>query len=158
MKDAERRLVAPQGENWGAFRCGNERIDRKLQQQVRRAALGLVRLHGIYVGGELQGVVTLQAGVLQAPREVLQQFGAFDEVPTIHVEVLAVRDTAHGRGYGQMLIEHALQQAVDIAALIGLKTLSLEATQESAAFYAELGFDQADPWPDGSVPMWFTLD
>lgn len=151
-------LLAPQSENWGAFRSGDERIDRKLLQQVVLAQLGMVRLHGVRIAESVGAALSLQAGVLQAPMEVIQGFGVASDVPTLHIEVLAVREDLHGQGLGRSLLEYAIEKALDISVQAGVKTLSLEATPESVGFYTSMGSDRArQPWPDGRLAMWLVL-
>lgn len=154
----EIRIVAPQDESWGDFSCGDNRIDRKLLMEVEQARKNLVRLHGLYEGDQLQGVISLEASVLQAPTEVIAKLGGRERVSTLHVEVLSVWESAHGRGYGRALLHHALRQAEAASVNIGLRTVSLEATAQSLPFYQAFGFTAAErPWPDGSWPMWFDL-
>ncbi|WP_261665176.1 GNAT family N-acetyltransferase [Deinococcus sp. Marseille-Q6407] len=95
---------------------------------------------------------------MQAPTEVIAKLGGRERVSTLHVEVLSVQVSAQRRGYGSALLEYAVQQARFFSQNIGLRTVSLEATGESLAFYQAFGFTAAQrPWPDGSWPMWFDL-
>ncbi|UFA51956.1 GNAT family N-acetyltransferase [Deinococcus radiophilus] len=107
----EIRIITPQSESWGDFQCGDPRIDRKLLAEVEQAKKNLVRLHGLYEGDRLQAVISLEASVLQAPTEVIAKLGGRERVSTLHIEVLSVRKSAQGRGYGRTLLRHALRQA-----------------------------------------------
>ena len=158
MTATELRIVSPQSESWGDFQCGDSRIDRKLLQEVEQANKCLVRLHGVYEGEQLQGVISLEASILQAPAEVIAKLGGRERVSTLHIEVLSVRQSAQGQGYGWALLEYAVQHARFVAQTIGMRTVSLEATEQSLKFYEGFGFTVARrPWPDGSWPMWFDL-
>ncbi|WP_420594350.1 GNAT family N-acetyltransferase [Deinococcus sp.] len=160
MSDTEIRLIAPRSQDWGAFECGDARISAKLVREAHRAQAGLQQLHGVMVAGDLAAVMTLRAGHLSAPVNVLMALGMGEiEVPTLHLEVLAVRTDAQRRGLGKLLISIALDIAVRLQGEIGLKTVSLEATTQSRAFYQNQGFEAAEsPWPDGSWAMWFLLN
>ena len=97
---------------------------------------------------------------ISAPVNVLRALGMGEiDVPTLHLEVLAVKTNVQRQGLGKLLIRNALDIADRFRGDIGLKTVSLEATQESRAFYQGQGFESASsPWPDGSWPMWFLLE
>lgn len=141
------------------FSCGDSNIDRKLRQQLKFVGPNIVHLQGLYENRTLVGILTLEVGTLQAPEEIFFRFsGTPKPVPTLHIEVLAVRDSKRRMGFGRLLIEYAIAVGIDMSKKVGLKTLSLEATAESVTFYKEVGFDQADStWDDGSLPMWFVL-
>jgi GNAT superfamily N-acetyltransferase len=151
--------VAPRSLDWGAFDCGDPRITAKLVREASRAVSGVQRLYGASDQDSLQAVLTLRAGQLQAPHEVLAALGVGSlEVPTLHIEVLAVRVGAQRRGYGEALLTRTVSLATQLQAQIGLLTVSLEATAESRPFYTRLGFAcAASAWPDGSWPMWIAL-
>lgn len=152
--------LSPQSARWGDFDCGDEQITGKLTREAMRAASGLQVLYGVVnEGGDVLAALTLRAGVLAAPSGVLYELGQGElDVPTVHLEVLAVRRDAQGKGYGRNLVTFATQQAEDVRLLVGVRTLSLEATEKSKPFYQRLGFDVASsPWPGGSWPMWLLL-
>lgn len=152
--------LSPQATHWGEFDCGDPRITNKLAREAMRSAGGLQALYGV-VGGQddVFAAMTLRAGELAAPTSVRYQLGQGElDVPTVHMDVLAVRRSAQGLGYGRDLVRFAIRQSQQVGALVGVRTLSVEATSESRAFYARLGFDLASaPWPDGSWPMWLVL-
>lgn len=153
------RPVGPNDKALRNFSSGDEDIDKKLGQQLKFVTINIVHLHGLYVNKILVGIVTLEAGVLQAPQDVIFNFsGTNKPVPTLHIEVLAIRNTKRRKGFGRILIEYAIAVGVEMSSKVGLKTLSLEATPDSVSFYQDVGFDQADStWGDGSLPMWFVL-
>ena len=152
--------VSPQAERWGDFDCGDPRITAKLVTQARRAHSGLQALYGLTENGVVQAVMTVRAGHLSAPGEVLARLGQGEEdVPTLHIEVLAVRRHQQGKGIGTTLVQAAVKLGRGLAGQIGLKTVSLEATAQSKGFYAQLGLTAAEfPWTDASWAMWAVLD
>lgn len=141
--------LSPQAARWGEFDCADPRITNKLAREALRSAGGLQALCGV-VGDQnaVLAAMTLRAGELAAPTSVRYQLGQGElDVPTVHMEVLAVRQDAQRLGYGRDLVRFAIRQSEQV----GVRTLSVEATSESKAFYARLGFDSAStPWPDGS--------
>ena len=159
MSSLEIRHITPRSQDWGAFDCGDVRINAKLRQEARRAQEGLQQLYGVVVGNDLAAIMTLRAGHLSAPISILLALGMGEiDVPTLHVDVLAVRKEHQRQGHGKSLALAALNIGERIQQDVGLKTVSLEATQESRAFYQGQGFESAaSPWPDGSWPMWFVL-
>ncbi|CAM3513197.1 hypothetical protein DESA109040_14960 [Deinococcus saxicola] len=152
--------LSPQAARWGDFDCGDEQITGKLAREAMRAGDGLQSLYGVVdESGEVLAALTLRAGVLAAPSSVLYELGQGElDVPTVHLEVLAVHRDAQGQGYGRNLITFATQQAQDVRLLVGVRTLSLEATPQSRPFYQRLGFrGTTQAWPGGSWPMWLLL-
>lgn len=156
------RLVqlSPQAEPWGDFYCGDPRITTKLVREAARAEHGAQALYGIIDGARVLAAMTVRVGHLSAPNDVLAQLGHGDiEVPTLHIEVLAVRREAQGQGFGTALLDSAVNLGREIRQRVGLTTVSLEATAQSKAFYEGLGLIAAGAaWPDGSWAMWIALD
>ena len=99
--------------------------------------------------------MSLRAGQLNAPAFELSQLGRGRlEVPTLHIEVLAISRHRQRRGHGGRLLETAVQIGLRLSAEIGLKTVSLEATAQSVPFYRQQGLTASEtPWPGGSWPM-----
>lgn len=159
MSDRNVKPVAPQSQDWGAFDCGDARINDKLIREAHRAQAHLQQFHGAFADDQLCGLLTLRAGHLSAPVRILSALGMGEiDVPTLHIEVLAVRVGHQRLGLGQLLITHALSIGSRLQHEIGLKAVSLAATPESRAFYIGQGFECAtSPWPDGSWPIWFLL-
>lgn len=152
--------LSPQAVRWGDFDCGDARITGKLAREALRAEVGLQALYGVVDDqGEVLAAMTLRAGVLAAEANVLFHLGQGElDVPTLHIEALAVRTADQRRGIGRALIDLARTLSEEVAQRVGVRTLSLEATPESRAFYTRLGFDSAaTPWPGGSWPMWIDL-
>ncbi|GGR31857.1 GNAT family N-acetyltransferase [Deinococcus ruber] len=137
----------------------DQRPESPTSQEALRAQADIQRLHGPLVDDTLQGVMRVRAGQLRAQMDILARLGLGDlDVPTLHVEVLAIRVEAQRQGYGERLLNSAIRLGMRLRQDIGLKTVSLEATRESQAFYQRLGLERAaSPWPDGSWPMWVPL-
>lgn len=152
--------LSPHAARWGEFDCADPRITNKLAREALRSAGGLQKLYGVVSDqGDVLAAMTLRAGVLAAPNSALYELGQGElDVPTVHMEVLAVRRDVQGQGYGSELTDFAVALGEEIRARIGVRTLSVEATSDSKAFYAQFGFDSAEsPWPDGSWAMWLSL-
>lgn len=132
--------LSPYAHRWGDFDCGDPRISSKLDREAARAKRGVQVLYGIVDGSKILAAITVRAGHLSAPNDVLAQLSHGDiEVPTLHVKVLAVRVEAQGLGYGSTLLESAVALGRDLRRRVGLSTVSLEAAAESKAFYERLG-------------------
>lgn len=152
--------LQPQDIDWGFFTCGDRRIDARLRREAALVPDGLQFLSGVRQGGRVVAALTLRAGQLQAPPEDVAQVAGRTgvRVPTLHIEVLAVDIRAQRQGYATRLINSAVFTADDQRRVMGLHTVSLEATAESVPFYLQVGF-QASPhvYPDGSRAMWLVL-
>lgn len=151
--------LSPQAEQWEDFNCGDPRITAKLVQEAKRAEDGLQTLYGAWVEGALVGMMTLRVGHLRAPSDVLAQLGQGEvDVPTAHLEVLAVRTDWQRQGVGSVMIEYAMVLSREVRGLMALRTLSLEAPPESWPFYERLGFVLGAPIAiDGTRPLWYDL-
>lgn len=151
--------LSPQAERWADFDCGDARITAKLVSEARRAEGELQTLYGAWIEEQLVGVMTLRVGHLRAALGALLNLGQGDaDVPTAHLEVLAVRTGWQGQGIGTALVEHAILLSREVQGVMALRTLSLEAPPESWRFYERLGFILGEPMAsDGTRPLWFDL-
>ena len=156
-------LLNSQSLDWESFDCGQPELTRKLVREAELSDAGFQQLYGVYrdeAHPEILGVLTVRAGQLQAPLEdiarVAERTGV--TVPTLHVEVLAVRVHAQGKGVGQLLMWTLLDLAHEVRRSVGLHTVSLEATESSVPFYRSLGFEASDEvYGDGTRAMWLVL-
>ncbi len=65
------------------------------------------------------------------------------DIPVVLLGRLAVDQSAHGQGLGQLLLIDALRRARHIADQIGVRAVEVDAVDENArAFYAKYGFVQ----------------
>lgn len=152
--------------NWGEFPCRDPRITKKLMLEAPHAERGFQQLYGCFAvnqpmtPGTLLGVMTLRAGDLKANLDDVASVAGRTglTVPTLHIEVLAVRQSAERQGVGQELFFAALQVAGEIRRVAGLYTVSVEATAESVPFYQALAFQSSSQvHPDGTVAMWYII-
>lgn len=141
------------------FSCGDQAIDRKLNSQLKYVDNYLICLHGIYEGKVLAGVFTIEACTLKGPVDVNYKLsGTGKPISTLHLEVVAIRKSKQGRGLGKILMDYAIAIGIEMSEKVGIKTVSLESAPSSIDFYQKLGFDRAaQPWDDGSLPMWIVL-
>lgn len=123
-------------------------------------------MYGTFAAGEaktertLRGVMTLRAGDLKANLDDVALVAGRTQVtvPTLHIEVLAVRAGHQRQGVGEELFFAALQVAGHIRRMAGLYTVSVEATPESVPFYTDLAFQpSSQPHPDGTLAMWYIV-
>ncbi|CAM3199165.1 N-acetyltransferase domain-containing protein [Deinococcus saxicola] len=153
-------LAAPHDVQWGPFVCGDPQIEAKLQEEVRAAQRGLRALYEMRSGAELIAVFTLHVGTLQAGHGVLAALSpeAPLSIPSLHLPVIAVRTGHQGTGLGTRLMDFIMTLARNQAPNLGIKTLSLESTPTSDAFYTRLGFERSSQiWSDGSRARWLVL-
>lgn len=67
-------------------------------------------------------------------------------VPAIRMGRLAVSVDAQGQGYGQLLVGHAVNVALAVREVLGVRVLIVDAKDEAAArFYAGYGFRRIVP-------------
>lgn len=160
MTEPEIRLTAPHDIQWGAFLCGDTQLEAKIQTEARAGTRGLRALYELRGGADLMAVFTLQVGTLQADHDVLATLSPEAPlfVPTLHVPVIAVRTGLQRAGVGRALMKFILTLARDQAPQLGIKTLSLESTPASDAFYTRLGLARSTQiWSDGSRARWLVL-
>lgn len=153
-------LLAPHDAQWGAFLCGDPRIEAKLQAEVRAAERGLSALYEVRSGLGVVAAFSLQVGTLQAEYAVLSALSPASPltIPTLHLPVIAVRSGHQGSGVGGQVMRTIISLARAQAPNLGIKTLSLESTPESDVFYTRLGFQRSDQaWPDHSRARWLVL-
>lgn len=156
-------LVNSQFMNWEFFDCGLPELTQKLIQEASLAETGFQKLYGAFLDEtqtDLAGVMTVRAGQLQAPLEDVARVAGRTgvTVPTLHVEVLAVRLDCQRQGVGEELVWYLLDIAHEMRQEVGLYTVSLEATENSVPFYQALGFEASEViYDDGTRAMWLVL-
>ncbi|MDV3469849.1 GNAT family N-acetyltransferase [Stenotrophomonas sp. C3(2023)] len=130
-----------------AFTCGVPVLDdylRKRPSQHHRD--GIATTHVLIDDGEpasVLGYCALSAAQLQfedlnpGDRARLPAY----PVPAIRMGRLAVSANAQGRGYGQLLVGHAVNVALAARQTLGVRVLIVDAKDEAAArFYMTYGF------------------
>ncbi len=130
-----------------AFRCGVAALDDYLQQRASQHQRdGIATTHVLIdysEPGRILGYCSLSAAQLH-----LHELHASDRkrlpaypVPAIRVGRLAVASTEQGKGYGQLLLGHAVNLALAVQQNMGVRVLVVDAKDaQAAAFYAGFGF------------------
>lgn len=129
------------------FACGVATLDVYLQQQAgQHQQGGIATTHVLadgHVPARILGYITLAAAQLEldglqpADRKRLP----FHPVPAVRVGRLAVAQSERGKGYGQLLVGHAVNTSLRLRAELGVRALIVDAMDESVVgFYRAYGF------------------
>lgn len=126
------------------FDCGVEALNNylktKLGQHTRK---GVTRGYVLTTGeGDVAGYFTLSAGRLVVSLiPDGQGFPPKVPLPTTLIGRLAVDRAFRGRGFGEILLLHALTLSVETAEIVASAVIEVDAKDEaSRAFYAKYGF------------------
>jgi ribosomal protein S18 acetylase RimI-like enzyme len=146
MKSAPFR-IEPLGDahERGAFRCGEEALDRYFQTQAtqdirRRVANCFVAVE--IATGQVAAFYTMSAAgiaFVDLPPEESKRLPRYPTLPAVRIGRLAVDERFQGRGLGEALLMNAVERTIraDAAAF----TLLVEAKNDRAvAFYRRYGF------------------
>jgi GNAT superfamily N-acetyltransferase len=126
------------------FTCGQPELDRflirhALQAQQSNSSQTYVALSD----SEVVGFYTIVAGEVQhaqAPQRVVKGMSRHP-IPLLVLARLAVHSNAQGRGLGSGLLLDALGRTLQVADVIGVRTLAVHAKDDqAAAFYRHFGF------------------
>jgi GNAT superfamily N-acetyltransferase len=130
-----------------AFSCGNESLDRYLQQQANQDArrnLAAVFVTCTEGTNTVVGYYTLSAFAVlprELPDHLLRRLPRYDRLPAILLGRLAVDRRQHGQRLGQRLLLDALLRCRDESARIGALAVVLDAIDSNAlGFYEHFGF------------------
>jgi ribosomal protein S18 acetylase RimI-like enzyme len=130
-----------------SFRCGVPVLDTYLQQQAgQHQRDGIATTHVLIDDGDptqVLGYCSLAAAQLNlhdlqpADRQRLPAY----PVPAVRLGRLAVASAAQGKGYGRLLLGHAMNCSMALRAQLGVRVLVVDALDErAAAFYRAFGF------------------
>lgn len=129
------------------FNCGVASLDTYLRQQAgQHQRDGIATTHVLVdrdAPARILGYVSLAAaqaeldGLEPADRKGLPNY----PVPAIRVGRLAVAGKDHGKGYGELLLGHAVNTALRLRSELGVRLLIVDALdQRVAGFYRAYGF------------------
>jgi len=130
-----------------SFRCGVSVLDAYLKQQAgQHQRDGIATTHVLIDDGDpacILGYCSLAAAQLQ-----LHDLQAVDRrrlpaypVPAVRLGRLAVATEAQGKGFGRLLLGHAVNCSVALRGQLGVRVLVVDALDErAAAFYRLHGF------------------
>jgi GNAT superfamily N-acetyltransferase len=133
------------------FRCGISVLDTYLQQQAgQHQRDGIATTHVLIDDREptqVLGYCSLAAAQLNlqdlqpADRRRLPAY----PVPAVRLGRLALALAAQGKGYGRLLLGHAVNCSMALRAQLGVRVLVVDALGErAAAFYRAFGFHETD--------------
>lgn len=129
------------------FACGVAALDDYLRRRAgQHQRDGIATTHVLIDDAEparVLGYCSLSAAQLhlQELREEDRKRLPAYPVPAIRMGRLAVSKAEQGRGYGQMLLGHAVNLALSVRQTMGVRVLIVDAKDErAAAFYERYGF------------------
>ena len=135
------------------FTCGVPALDGYLRQQAgQHQRDGIATTHVLIDSAQPARILGYCA--LSAAQLHLHDLRAQDRkrlpsypVPAIRMGRLAVASAAQGKGYGRILLGHAVNLALSVRQTIGVRVLIVDAKDaRAAAFYEAHGF-----WPTASA-------
>lgn len=129
------------------FRSGSPALDTYLQQQAgQHQRDGIATIHVLSDDADpahVLGYCSLAAAQLHlhqlqpADRKRLPAY----PVPAVRIGRLAVSGDAQGKGYGRLLLGHAMNCSLALQAQLGVRLLVVDAKDDrAAAFYQRFGF------------------
>lgn len=130
-----------------SFKCGEATLDTYLKERAAQHHRdGIASTHVLVddaAPARILGYYTLSAAQLlltdlQEPdRRRLPRY----PVPAVRMGRLAVAGTEQGKGYGELLVAHAVALCLDLRAQLGARVLVVDALHDrAAAFYRSYGF------------------
>ena len=130
-----------------SFRCGVAVLDNYLQHQASQHQRdGIATTHVLIDDSDpthIRGYCSLAAAQLllcDLQPDDRRRLPAYP-VPAVRLGRLAVASAAHGRGYGRLLLGHAMNCSLALRGQLGVRVLVVDALDErTAAFYRLHGF------------------
>lgn len=131
----------------GGFTCGVAALDDYLRHRAgQHQRDGIATTHVLIDDGapaRILGYCSLSAAQLsmgELREQDRKRLPAYP-IPAIRVGRLAVSQTEKGRGYGQLLLGHAVNLAMSVRRTLGVRVLLVDAKDAGAAgFYEAFGF------------------
>ncbi|MGL5851257.1 MAG: GNAT family N-acetyltransferase [Phycicoccus sp.] len=126
------------------FRCGEASLDSWLREQATSAAARRTARTWVWADQD-DAVVAYYAltahKVARADVPGRVGRGGPAEIPAVLLARLALSESLHGRGLGEVLVADALQRVVDATQLVAARLVVVDALHERVAlFYETLGF------------------
>ncbi|EQD42418.1 GCN5-related N-acetyltransferase [mine drainage metagenome] len=130
-----------------SFRCGEPTLDTYLRERAgQHQRDGIATTHLLVDDADaarILGYCSLAAAQLflaelqPADRKRLPSY----PVPAVRIGRLAVAQAAQGKGYGQLLLGHAVHCSLQLRQQLGVRVLLVDALHDqAAAFYRAFGF------------------
>jgi ribosomal protein S18 acetylase RimI-like enzyme len=129
------------------FTCGTPPLDVYIRQQASQHQRdGIATTHVLCdtdAPSKILGYCTFSAAQLllsdlnESDRKRLPAY----PVPAMRIGRLAVSLETQGKGYGELLLGHAVNSALDLRSQLGIRVIVVDAKDEHAAgFYEKFGF------------------
>lgn len=140
-------LLDGQRHDRSGFACGVAALDDYLQRRAgQHQRDGIATIH--VLTEEAQPSRVLGYCALSAAQLYLHELHEQDRkrlpaypVPAMRMGRLAVAQTEQGKGYGQLLLGHAVNLALSVRQTLGVRVLIVDAKDaQAAAFYQSYGF------------------
>jgi len=134
------------------FCCGNPGLDNYLQQQAgqdqkrKLAAVFVLTADGQSVNG-FYALSALSILAAELPPEVAKKLPRFP-LPVTLLGRMAVAQSLQGKGWGEFLLLHALERAVQASRQVASWAVVVDAKAGAREFYLKHGFIQFPTQPD----------
>lgn len=149
-------LLDPKVHDRAAFACGEPSLDAYLKRQATQDAKRDVAMTYVLSPANepatIAGYYTLSAfAVLLAelPEKAMRRLPRYDRIPAVLLGRLARDRRYRGRGLGELLLMHALEQSLHVSERIGAHAVVVDALNaQASAFYRQFGFVafEDEPW------------
>jgi GNAT superfamily N-acetyltransferase len=135
------------GHDRSVFDCGNDDLNRYLQQQARQDAGRHVAVSFVLLepgSPVVRGFYTLSASIIpveELPPDMMKKLPRYGQLPVTLLGRLAVDRTAKGQGVGEFLLIDALRRCLEAAQQIGAMAVIVDAKDPQAeSFYRHFDF------------------
>jgi GNAT superfamily N-acetyltransferase len=92
---------------------------------------------GVVVGYYYLVATSMSPDTISA--EALEKFGRVNITPCVYLGMIGVHRGFQGNGVGNLLMVHAMQKTLEVANLVGIYALTLDAVDEKTAATYEMG-------------------
>ena len=140
-------LLDPRRHDRAAFACGEPKLDRYLKEQASQHHRdGVATTHVLIADEDTSRILGFYT--LSAAQVAVTELGESDRrrlprypVPAARLARLAVHSSERRRGFGALLIAHAVERCLRLRDELGIRLLVVDALTENAArFYEVYGF------------------
>lgn len=142
-----------------AFSCGNARIDNFFRNNARdQHEKHRVRVYVATYDGKIVGYYYLVAQSLppaHVSEEAIRKFGRVNATPCVYLGMIGTQTEYQNNGIGYVLMLHAMKRTLEVATLVGIYALTLEAIDKpTAERYKKWGFEY---FIEGELAMYLPL-
>jgi GNAT superfamily N-acetyltransferase len=158
--DLSKLIIKPlEKEKRAAFCCGNDKIDNFFRNNARdQHQLHKIRCYVALLDDVVVGYYYLVAQSVppdHVSEEAIKKFGRVNNTPCVYLGMIGVNKDHQDNGIAKTLMVHAMRRTLEVANLIGIYALTLEAIDEDvAARYTRWGFKR---FVEGDLAMFLPL-